>query len=176
MRETRRQAGSDLARRLPYNSPRGVKKSPKRLSHADAATAFWGRAEDAKILCPFGYAPDCYACGFLEEWRRCFPLHCDDVRLQCDDVRLQCDDAGFNGAMSACIATMYAYNESMSINKTTMQTAIGSLQVNNVTMEAYNATMGVNNVTMEAYNGAMGVNNVAMEACNATMGVCNAAL
>ena len=148
MRETRRQAGSDLARRLPYNSPRGVKKSPKRLSHADAATAFWGRAEDAKILCPFGYAPDCYACGFLEEWRRCFPLQCDDVRLQCDDVRLQCDDAGFNGAMP--------------IDKTTMQTSIAALQVNNV--------------TMEAYNGAMGVNNVAMEACNATMGVCNAAL
>ena len=83
--------------------------------------------------------------------------------LQCDDVRLQCDDAGFNGAMSACIATMYAYNESMSINKTTMQTAIGSLQVNNVTMEAYNGAMGVNNVAMEAYNAALRAYNAVLQ-------------
>jgi len=50
--------------------------------------------------------------------------------------------------MSACIATMYAYNEWLLIDKTTMQTSIAALQVNNVTMEAYIGTMEAYNVTM----------------------------
>jgi hypothetical protein len=54
--------------------------------------------------------------------------------FHCGDVGLHCDDAGFNGAMSACIATMHAYNGSLPIDKTTMQTSHAALQVNNVMM------------------------------------------
>ena len=50
--------------------------------------------------------------------------------------------------MSACIATMYAYNEWLLIDKTTMQTSIAALQVNNVAMEAYNATMEACNAAL----------------------------
>ena len=46
-----------------------------------------------------------------------------------------------NGLMSACIATMHAYNEWLLINKRTMQTSHAALRVNN-------GAMGGNNVTM----------------------------
>ena len=68
----------------------------------------------------------------------------------------------YNGLMSACIATMYAYNEFLPVNKRTMQTSHAALQVNNGAMWGNNVIAQVCNVTMQAYNATM-------EACNAAL-------